>query len=135
MYSPDQVRHALARAFPIIEIAYLQSVQPTEAQGDVKPNDVVFSVGAKLSELSGGKLESDIKEWITADKLQRWMARVRSADRVELRNQPQTLLQHEIISCDSKFVALVEDDKLVRIVDRASMVTRIARSIVEEQFR
>ena len=135
MYSPDQVRHALARAFPIIEIAYLQSNQPTEAQGDVKPNDVVFSVGAKLSELSGGKLESDIKEWITADKLQRWMARMRSADRVELRNQPQTLLQHEIISCNSKFVALVEADKLVRIVDRTSMATRIARSIVEEQFR
>jgi hypothetical protein len=134
MYSPDQVRHALARAFPITEIAYLQSLHSAGEGGPARPNDLVLSVGPKLRELCDGKQECDIKEWVTAESLRCWMAHVQDADRVVLTDQPLILLQHQIISCRSSFVALVEGHKLARVLDRNAMLMRLARTLLEEQL-
>lgn len=135
MYSPGDIRHGLATAFPTVEIAYLQSHQHALAAGDASASAIVRDVGRHLQQLSGDKAEQDIKEWVTENSLARWLAGKRSGDRVALTEQPASLLQHQILSSTSRFVALVRKNVLEQVVDRVAMVTDLAKSVLEEQFR
>ena len=134
MYSPDQIRHALAAAFPIVEIAYLQSSQAIDVRDASAPSKIARGVGDQLSILADGKSEEEIKEWVTKQSLDRWMTGKLQADRVKVTGQSVQLLQHHIISCNSMFVALVENERLIEVVDRVEIVTQMAKHLVEEQL-
>ena len=145
MYSPDNIRHGLARTYPEYEFAYLKSLNNSysdEYVGYWAPNDVDEHVCCiindylpRLSYLYNRKSEEDIKDWVTESALASWMTGKRDADRVILSGQPAKLLQHQIISCNSPFVALVKDNQLIRVLDRVSMASQLAKDIVEEQFQ
>lgn len=135
IYSPAQVRQALATAFPFVEFAYLNGCQRSTCSGEFLVSTVVMNFECCLDETLDDKSEYDIKEWVTPDAMTNWMTKKNGADFVPLTGQPQTLLQHQIVNCTSPFVALVENGRLVRIIDRNSMVTHLAKKVVEQQFR
>jgi len=135
MFSPADVRHALANKFPDVEIAYLRSLSPPDSASRDPVWDVtrvVGNFGAQMHQLSQGQGEASIKVWVDEDKLRGWMARNQNADVVERTGQPTALLQHQIVSCRSPFVALVEQGRPIQVMDRLAMATNIARTVLEE---
>jgi hypothetical protein len=135
MYSPDQIRRALASAFPILEIAYLRSRRGIDIRDASAPSKIVHCVGKQLRNLTDGKNEEVIKEWVSKQSLDRWMTGIPPADCLKLTGQPSHFLQHQIISCNSRFVALIENERLIKVVDRVKIVTELAKHFIEERWR
>ncbi len=135
MYSPDDIRHALAATFPIVEIAYLQSSQGINIRDASAPSKIVAGIEEELRLLADGKEEHDIMEYVTQQSIARWMTGKPTADRLELTGQPNQLLQHQIVSCRSRFVALIENNYLTEVVDRVEIVTKLAKLLAEEQLQ
>ncbi len=134
IYSPHDVRHALAIAFPAIEIAYLQSVRAAIADGQFHASFVVEEFEEKLEENSGGKTEKQIKHDISKQLLNVWFAGRQASEQIELREQSSLELLHEISTCDGRFVALIKSNRVIRVIDRIAAVNQLARRKLDEMI-
>ncbi len=124
MCSPADVRRALAGFFPEVERAYLSSL-PDRVGPVFDPLAEIDSIVenfAKAMDDSGG--EVNVKQWVAPHVLGAWPGF--RDERIEIRNSPAELLR-EIVNRASVFVALVRDERLVRVEDRVALVTRIAQ--------
>jgi hypothetical protein len=138
MFSPSCVRRALALRFPEIEMAYLRSVQNLNGPMADPRWEVAYVVDnfrEQVDQLSVGRGEESIQSWVDEANLEHWMARAPRADTIESPGQITPLLHHQIVSCRSAYVALVENGRLVQVTDRMAMATNIAITVLEESLK
>jgi hypothetical protein len=123
MAPPTEIRRALAKAVPRLEIAYLQSRE--QARSTAGPGDeivrVVFCYPATVAAVFAGRMEADVKQVVTPASLRELGIKGEGevVDRFPLSHSD--LLQHR-----APYVVLMREARLEGVVDRAELATRIA---------
>lgn len=131
MASPVEVRRALTWRFPQLEQAYLGSRSAASPDGAAPEIDqIVMMYPQEIFRAFGDREEQDVKEDVSPVMLRRFSIEP-SAESIESPERP-SLLRWEILRCDTLFVALLEEGRLVRVIDRVQMASKIAIREFEE---
>lgn len=127
MCSPSDVRRGVARTTRVAEEAYRESL-PEPGNEAPDPLDDVNGVVTRFSESMdrfGG--EEQVKKWIPARVVERWRGFDSSRLEVPDTSVSPQLLQ-EITDRKTPYVALVVNEQLHMVVNRANLATKVAKS-------
>jgi hypothetical protein len=150
--SPAATRRALAAVHPDIDMAYQNAarVDPNIVFQDRQERvvSVVQSFGLTAQQSLGDptnweeapKWEEKVKIWMTQDLLEKWLGKELLTDSVTVPfkstdHPTDPLLLYQIVNCRSPFVALVQDQKLVGVIDRVELSVRIASSVLARELK
>jgi hypothetical protein len=134
MATPMDVRIRLAEREPGLEAAYLQfKRQLGPAPSAKRIDDTLISYPGIASGCFAGQQEIEFKEDVDAGQLQKGLGLTPEATRVELNNQPPSLLQRDIIRCATPYVVLECGGTCDSVVDRVALTTRIADSVMTQR--
>jgi len=123
MTAPLELRRALAKTFPKLELAYLQS-REGGAKYDASVDRIVFCYPEAVKEVFGAP-ETSVKQAITPTGLREVPVKPQG-EVVELADRPPLLVSAEIVRRPTPYVALTRAGKLVGVVDRAEFASRLA---------
>jgi Domain of unknown function (DUF4062) len=133
MASPVEVRRALTWRFPQLEQAYLGSRSAASPGGAAPEIDqIVMMYQEEIFRAFGNRDEQDVKEDVSPVMLLRDFGIEPSAEPIERSPERPSLLRWEILRRDTPFVALLEEGRLVRVIDRVQMASKIAILELEE---
>lgn len=129
MASPLEIRRAFTRRWPQLERAYLGSRAPVGAAAP-EINHIVIMYSGQIYQAFDNQWEQNVKEDVSSRMLERELGIESTAESVE--QSGQRLLQHwEILRQKTPFVVLLAKGKLISIIDRAKMASKIAVESVE----
>ena len=130
MATPMDLRIRLAEREPGLEAAYFQFKQRLgPAPSARRIDETLIDYPVIASGCFGGRQEIDIKEDVDAGQVKKGLGLAQEATRVELNGQSPSLLQHDIIRCDTHYVVLECGGICNSVVDRVALTTRIAKSV------
>lgn len=132
MASPLEIRRALTRRLPQLELAYLESRAAAASMGGARVreiNGIVMAYPGKIFQAFGNRQEQHAKEDISPVMLRRDLGIEPSAEEVERAGgSPQ---HGEILRRKTPFVVLVEKGRLVSVIDRVQLASEIAVRALE----
>jgi hypothetical protein len=131
MASPNEVRRALTRRVPQLERAYLASRPEVSAGAAMEIDHIVMMYSEQIFNAFNNRKEAEVKEDVSAMMLQRDLGIELSAEEVE-QGGPRLLQQRDIVRRKTPFVALVLKGKLISVIDRLQMASKIALQSLEE---
>ena len=150
MASPAAVRKALANRFPYLEPAFKQ-IQPPRTQdphasiqqfgwqwpglpfltlerqcstADRTPSPAPDQVGRLPSQ------EENLKKLVGADEIRRWVANMETQSRQWNGARGSPLLYERILTCDGRYVPLLQGRRLELVVNREDLMYRLALSAI-----
>ena len=125
MASPGEIRRAMMKAQPKLELAYLQS------------RDYAVEHGSKLDEILSGythavatvfnRLEADAKQIVTPSFLRELGIKKEGETVEQVVGQNRSALNAEIVKLSSPFVVLNKDGTAEGVIDRMPLLSRLAR--------
>lgn len=134
MATPLDVRSRLGERERGLEDAYLQFKQRLgPAPSARRIDETLIDYPEIVAGCFGGRREIEIKEDLDASLLQRGLGLMQEATRIQLNNQPPSLLQRDIIRCATPYVVLECGGACDSVVDRLALTTRIAESVMTQR--
>lgn len=144
--SPTATRLALAAQWPILETYYKAAheqnpVSPSEqtTTPEDKVVDVIKNYISQFSQQPGG--EEGLTVWVTKPLLKQWLNQALIVSSVECQgaecdsHKPPPLLLYSIITCTAPFVALVQNRRVMQMVNRQELAVIIANSALRQQLQ
>jgi hypothetical protein len=127
MAPPAEIRRALTKALPKLEIAYLRSREKIDKQfGLSEVDQIVSSYPYTVSDVFGKQLEADVKQVVTPANLRELGIKAQGEVIEEFGVDRRPRLSSDIVRRHEPYVVLMRDGKLEGIVDRMELAARIA---------
>ena len=124
MASPGELRRALTRRWPLLELVYLEGRLGTPAGGDeIESITMSFRDGILRT---FGKTEEVVKLVVSPLMLRRDLGIEASADSLDREGTNRVQIQTEILRRSTPFVALLEDGRMTALVDRVRMASTLS---------
>lgn len=137
MAAPIEVRRALTSRVPQLERAYLES-RLGALPGDTAPmqeiDQIVMMYPEKVFRAFGDRPEQDVKQDISPVMLCRDFGMQASAEVMERSVGPRALNHWEVIRRKTPFVVLLDQGRLVSVIDRVQMASKIAVQSLQEHI-
>jgi hypothetical protein len=126
MAPPGEIRRALTKAQPKLELAYLKS--PEYVPAPSSRIDAILSGYITAVANVFGVPELDAKQVVTPSVLRELGIKSEGETVEQVAGESRAALNAEIIKKRSPFVALINDSGVEGIIDRVQLVSRLARS-------
>jgi hypothetical protein len=131
MVSPGELRRALTKIQPKLELAYLQSrISPPGPIGCSNVAAIISNYEMAVMAVFGAP-ETTIKQVITPMNLRELGIKSQAEVVNHAAGGHRPLLTADILRRSSPYVVLMQDGNLEGVVDRAQLASRIAKSILE----
>jgi hypothetical protein len=125
--SPTEIRRALTKAQPKLEMTYLQCrEQPPSPYGTGDVRHIIASYPTALMSVFAGLTESTIKQVITPTSLRELGIEQEGEVLEQFAFERRANLNAEIVRRHAPFVVLMRDGNLEGVIDRAELASRIA---------
>jgi hypothetical protein len=144
--SPVATRRALAAQWPILETYYRAACEPIPVSpieqtltSEDKVVDIIKNYIIQFFQQPGG--EEGVKVWVTKPLLKQWLNQALIVSSVECKGadcdsrKPTPLLLYSIINCSAPFVALVQNRRVMQMVNRQELAVTIATSALRQQLQ
>jgi hypothetical protein len=128
------VRRGLTRRFPRLERVHLESLL-VELTGETTPAQEIEHLVMMYPEnvlQVFGKAEQDVQQNISSLVLSRDLGIEPSAEAINRGSHRSSLIQWEILRRHAPFIVLLEESKVVGVIDRVKMANDIAVRAFEE---
>jgi len=142
--NPAATRRALAAQWPNLDAYYFNAVyNPNSVSPSVQthtPEDKVVNIIYNYLYQFHGSEEGE-KVWVTKPLLQQWLNRALIVSSVECKgadcdsHKPTPLLLYSIINCSAPFVTLVQNRRVMRMVNRQELAVIIADTALRQQLQ
>jgi hypothetical protein len=125
MAAPGELRRALSKAEPKLEIAYLRSRELGRGYHGISDIErSIFAYQGAVAMVFGGA-ETDVKQVLTTRRVRELGIRS-DGEAIELGEARALLPQPDIISRRAPYLLLTRDGRVAGVIDRMEWVSRIA---------
>ena len=131
MSAPGEIRRALAKAFPKLEIAYLNAWEQIRGLPGDKGDLIISSYQSALMVTYGGQEERDLKLVVTPTSLNELEIKQQGEVVEQFGEERAALSNSHIPRRGALYVVLVRDGKLEGIIDRMDFLSRIASAALQ----
>jgi Domain of unknown function (DUF4062) len=125
--SPLEVRRALTKSQPKLEMAYLQcrdQARPPFATSEV--DSIISSYPAAVTSVFGGQAEIEVKQLITPPSLRELGIKQQGEVLEQFGPEHRPFSNAEIMRRRERYVVLIRDGNLEGVIDRVELASRIA---------
>jgi Domain of unknown function (DUF4062) len=126
MASPAEIRRALAKAFPKLEIAYLQTQEQTQGLNGGEVDLIVSRYPATLTAVFGGQEERDLKHVVTPAGIRELGIKQEGEVVEQYGAERKPLSNSELLRRRTPYVVLVRNGTVEGVIDRLDLASRIA---------
>ena len=144
--SPAATRRALAAQWPILEKNYRVAIEQSSAYPieptltpEGKVADIIYYYILQFTQQANS--EEQVKVWVTKPLLKQWLNQALIMSSVECKGaecdsrKPTPLLLYSIINCSAPYVALVQNRRVMQMVNRQELAVTIANSALRQQLQ
>lgn len=129
MATPAEVRRRLAQRWPVLEVAYADFRHATPTREKLAAD--LWRYPMSVSQALGAD-EQQARHVLEARDLEDELGIARAAEVIDVRGKGQHFLQREILGRQTRFAALVRDDRLEGLVDRDLLAQRVAQAALSQ---
>lgn len=132
MASPLEIRRALSKALPKLEMAYLQSREqaPNSPWIAGEVDRILFSYPAAITAIFG-RAEAEVKQVVTPAGLRELGLKSEAEVIEQFGTERGQLLNSDLVRRRAPFVVLMRDGNLEGVIDRAELASRIASTALQ----
>src|SRR5262249_35134292 len=132
MASPAEVRRALAKAAPKLEMAYLQSRDQAAnlkgSGGEVER--IILCYPAAVSSIFAKLTESDVKKVITWAGLREIGVKPEGEAIEQISADRQPIANSDLLRRRARYLVIMREGNLEGVIDRAELASRIAGTVL-----
>ena len=149
--TPRAILRALAVAYPPLERTYREAYdRVTNEKSSESQREKIITPVEEVTNLmilyfsqfySQGSEEKQVANWVTKPLLKQWLGQDLKMISVECKGiececpHPPLPLLYNIINCPAPFVALVQNRRLIEVVNRYETAIAIAETVLKQQTR
>jgi hypothetical protein len=132
MAPPAEIRRALGKAVPKLEMAYLQSREQahnvTAPSGEV--DRIIFCYPDAVHSVFAKPTESEVKQVVTRAGLRELGVKPEGEVVEQLSSERRSIMNSDLLQRRARYLVLMRDGNLEGVIDRAELASRIARTVL-----
>ena len=132
MAPPAEIRRALGKAVPKLEMAYLQSRQQahnvTAPSGEV--DRIIFCYPDAVHSVFAKPTEFEVKQVVTRAGLRELGVKPEGEVVEQVSSERRSIMNSDLLQRRARYLVLMRDGNLEGVIDRAELASRIARTVL-----